>query len=36
MLGGDDFDDILVDWLIDELKNSDNYDLSKIPWLFKD
>jgi molecular chaperone DnaK len=29
MLGGDDFDDILVDWLIDEFKNSDNYDLSK-------
>ena len=29
MLGGDDFDDILVDWLIDEFRNSDNYDLSK-------
>ncbi|MBV20436.1 MAG: molecular chaperone DnaK, partial [Cytophagia bacterium] len=29
MLGGDDFDDILVDWLIDEFKKSENYDLSK-------
>ena len=28
MLGGDDFDDILVDWLIDEFKKSENYDLS--------
>ena len=29
MLGGDDFDDILVDWLIDEFKKTENYDLSK-------
>ena len=29
MLGGDDFDDILVEWLIDEFKNTENYDLSK-------
>ena len=29
MLGGDDFDDVLVDWMIDEFKNSDNVDLSK-------
>ena len=28
MLGGDDFDDILVKWIIDEFKSSDNYDLS--------
>ena len=28
MLGGDDFDDILVDWLIDEFKSLENYDLS--------
>ena len=28
MLGGDDFDDILVEWLIDEFKNIENYDLS--------
>tara|TARA_B110000263_G_scaffold171560_1_gene149528 strand:- start:5810 stop:7717 length:1908 start_codon:yes stop_codon:yes gene_type:complete len=28
MLGGDDFDDILVDWLIDEFNNTENYDLS--------
>jgi len=28
MLGGDDFDDILVNWLIDEFKNTENYDLS--------
>ena len=29
MLGGDDFDDVLVDWMIEEFKNSDNVDLSK-------
>jgi len=28
MLGGDDFDDILVDWMISEFKSSENYDLS--------
>ena len=28
MLGGDDFDDILVEWLIDEFKNTENYNLS--------
>ena len=31
MLGGDDFDDILVEWMISEFKNSDNYDLSSDP-----
>ena len=31
MLGGDDFDDILVEWMILEFKNSDNYDLSSDP-----
>ena len=29
MLGGDDFDDVLVDWMIDEFKKSDKVDLSK-------
>ena len=28
MLGGDDFDDILVQWMIEEFKNNENYDLS--------
>ena len=31
MLGGDDFDDILVKWIIDEFNSSDNYDLSDDP-----
>ncbi len=31
MLGGDDFDDILVEWMISEFKNSDSYDLSSDP-----
>ena len=29
MLGGDDFDDVLVDWMIDEFKKTDKVDLSK-------
>ena len=28
LLGGDDFDDILVDWMIDEFKKAENIDLS--------
>ena len=28
MLGGDDFDDILVQWMIEEFKNTEKYDLS--------
>ena len=28
MLGGDDFDDILVQWMIEEFQNKENYDLS--------
>ena len=29
MLGGDDFDDILVEWIINEFKETEKYDLSK-------
>ena len=28
LLGGDDFDDVLVDWMIDEFKKAENIDLS--------
>lgn len=30
-LGGDDFDQIIIDWLADEFKSSDNIDLRKDP-----
>jgi molecular chaperone DnaK len=31
MLGGDDFDQVIIDWLADEFKTSDNIDLRKDP-----
>jgi molecular chaperone DnaK len=30
-LGGDDFDQVIIDWLADEFKTSDNFDLRKDP-----
>jgi len=30
-LGGDDFDQVIIDWLADEFKSSDNFDLRKDP-----
>lgn len=30
-LGGDDFDQVIIDWLADEFKTSDNWDLRKDP-----
>lgn len=30
-LGGDDFDQIIIDWLVDEFKNDENIDLTKDP-----
>lgn len=30
-LGGDDFDQAIIDWLVDEFKNDNNLDLSKDP-----
>ena len=30
-LGGDDFDQVIIDWLISEFKNDENFDLSKDP-----
>lgn len=30
-LGGDDFDQVIIDWLVDEFKNDENIDLTKDP-----
>ena len=34
-LGGDDFDQKVINWIADEFKKSDGIDLREIPWLFK-
>ena len=30
-LGGDDFDQVIIDWLVDEFTEEENFDLSKDP-----
>ena len=35
-LGGDDFDEKIIDFLAEEFKSSENIDLETIQWLYKD
>jgi len=33
-LGGDDFDQCVIDWLAEEFKKDEGVDLRKVPWRF--
>ena len=35
-LGGDDFDEVIIDWLAGEFKSAEDVDLREIQWLFND